>query len=305
MKKYLFVINPVAGKGKTLGVIPLIKESFNKDKINYDIKITKRRGQGEEIAKKAAKNGYTHIIAVGGDGTVYEVLNGIKGYDVSLGIIPLGTGNDFVRSIKMPNEASEAIEIIKKGKTKKIDVGKINDRFFLNVSSIGIDAEIVKETEKIKKYFSGTAAYVAGIFATLAKYRSKKVDILVDGKNYSRNVELIAIGNGKYYGGGMKINPDAEIEDGLLDICLVNKMNKLKFIALFLTVFKGKHTKIKEVEIFRGRDINIMSNEPLVLNADGDIIGTTPANISIEKSSINVIIPESLIHEENYVVNIS
>lgn len=292
MKKYLFIINPIAGKGKTLELIPRIKKSFDKDKINYDIKITDEKGHGEKIAEEAIDKGFTHIISVGGDGTAYEVVNGIRNGKIVLGILPAGTGNDFARMIKMPKDYDEMLKAIKIAKTKKIDIGNVNNRFFLNCSSVGIDAEIVKETEKIKKYISGTSAYLLGVFKTLAKYKSKEVDIVIDGKEIRRKIELIAVGNGKYYGGGMKINPMAAYDDGLLDICVVNKINKLKFTSLFLTVFKGDHIKIKEVETFRGKEVKIFGDDSLLLNADGDIIGTTPAEIKIEKRSINVIVPE-------------
>lgn len=291
MKKYLFIVNPVAGKGNTLELIPKIKESFDKDKIDYDIRITEERGQGEKIAREAVDKGYTHIISVGGDGTAYEVINGIGSGNVVLGILPSGTGNDFVRMTKTPKDYDEILKNFKDAKTKKIDIGKVNNRYFLNYSSVGIDSEIVKETESIKKYISGPSAYVVGVFKTLIKYKNKEVDILIDGKKIKRNIELIAVGNGKYYGGGMKINPSADLEDGLLDICIVNKMNKLKFALLFSTVFKGNHTKFKEVEIFRGKEVKIFGDDSLLLNADGDMIGNIPAVIEVQKESVEVIVP--------------
>jgi YegS/Rv2252/BmrU family lipid kinase len=291
MKKYLFIVNPIAGKGRTLELIPKIKESFDRDKIDYDIRITHARGEGEKIARDAVEKGYTHIISVGGDGTAYEVINGIGSSKAILGILPSGTGNDFVRMIKKSKDYDEILKTLKISKTKKIDIGKANNRYYLNCSSVGIDAEIVKETEKIKKYISGPSAYFLGVFKTLLKYKNKEVDIFIDGKKIRRNIELVAVSNGKYYGGGMKINPTADFEDGLLDICLVNKMNKLKFALLFSTVFKGKHIKFKEVEVFRGKEVKILGDESLLLNADGDIIGTTPVEIKVEKACIEFIVP--------------
>ncbi len=291
MKKYLFIVNPIAGKGRALELIPKIKESFNKENIDYKIKVTKQKGEGEKLAREGIKEGFNHIIAVGGDGTAYEVVNGIRGEKVVLGILPAGTGNDFARMLKLPKDYNEILETIKASQKKKIDIGLINDRYFLNCSSVGIDAEIVKETEKIKKYVSGTLAYVIGVLKTLVRYRYKDVSIEIDGKRMKRDIELIAVGNGKYYGGGMKINPMADLDDGFLDICLVNKISKIKFALLFLTVFKGKHLGIKEVESLRGKEIKIFGDKDLMLNADGDIIGTTPVEIKIEKRAIEVIVP--------------
>lgn len=294
MKKYLFIVNPAAGKGKALALIPKIKESFDDENIDYSIKITEKKGHGEKIAEEGIKKGFSHIISVGGDGTAYEIINGIKKEKVVLGVLPAGTGNDFARMIKMPKEYPKVLKMIKTAETKRIDIGKINDRYFLNFSSVGIDAEIAKETEKIKRYISGPSAYVVGVLKTFFKYKNEEVNIQIDEKQIKRNIELVAIGNGKYYGGGMKINPMAEFDDGLLDICLVNKMSKIKFALLFLTVFKGNHLKFREVESFRGKRVKICGDESLLLNADGNIVGTIPAEINIEKASIEVIVPENI-----------
>ncbi|SKC88919.1 diacylglycerol/lipid kinase family protein [Maledivibacter halophilus] len=291
MKKYLFVVNPVAGKGRTVEIIPKIKESFDKDNIQYEVKITSQRGEGEKIVREGIDKGYTHIISVGGDGTAYEVVNGIRREKIVLGILPAGTGNDFARMINMPKDHDEILKVLKMGKTKRVDIGMVNNRYFLNCSSVGIDAEIVKETEAIKQYVSGPLAYLIGVFKTLTKYKNKEVEIFIDNKKIKRNIELVAVSNGKYYGGGMKINPMADFHDGLLDICLVNKINKIKFASLFFTVFKGQHIRFQEVEIFRGKEVKILGDKSLLLNADGDIIGNIPAEINIQKTRIDVIFP--------------
>lgn len=298
MKKYIFIVNPVAGKGKGIKLISTIQESFTRENIKYSIEVTKYKGHGEILAKKAVENGYNHIVSVGGDGTIYEVLNGIKGKKVILGILPSGTGNDFARSIGLPKDIKKCIEVLKSANTERVDIGKVNNRYFINIASVGIDAEITKETEKYKKYFKGTSAYILGVFKVLTKSTSKKVTLIIDGKKFIRDIELIAIGNGKYYGGGMKINPWAELGDGKLDICLVNKINRIKLATLFPTVFRGKHTKIKDVESFQGSNIKIISKNPILLNADGDIIGTTPAHISLEKKSIEIIFPKEYANEK-------
>lgn len=291
MKKYLFIVNPVAGKGRTLELIPKIQESFEREKIDYDISITEKKGNAEKLAKEGIEKGFNHIVSVGGDGTAYEVVNGIRDGMVTFGILPAGTGNDFARMIGMPRNYNEILKIIKCAKTRRIDVGRVNDRYFLNCSSVGIDAEIVKETEGIKKYISGTSAYILGVFKTLVRYKSKEIMIEIDKRVIKRNIELVAVSNGRYYGGGMKINPKAEVEDGLLDICVVNKMKKAKFASLFLTVFRGNHIRIKEVEIFRGKEIKIYGDESLLLNVDGDIVGTIPAEIKVDRTSLDIVVP--------------
>jgi len=290
MRRYVFIVNPVAGKGKGLNILSKIKDKFKGE--DYAIWFTEWAGHGEELARKAGEEGFTHIVAVGGDGTAFEVLNGIKDNNVVLGIIPTGTGNDFARMISLPKDTERVLDVIHKGRTKAIDIGKINDKYFLNVASVGIDAEIVKATEETKRYASGTAAYILGVFKTLFKFKGKKIKLSIDGKEFHREVELVAVGNGGFYGGGMNIIPFAKVDDGIFHICLVKKINKLKMAFLFPLVFKGNHVKItKYVEFFEGKEINITCDEEMLLNADGNLVGMTPMKITMCKACQEVIVP--------------
>jgi len=288
MNKYLVILNPVAGNGEAKMILPILKKALDGSGINYEVVFSNKKGNITELAKNAVDSGFTDIIAVGGDGTVLEAFNGMLFSKARLGIIPAGTGNDFARTLMIPRKTEEAIELIVNGHTKVIDVGKVNDSYFLNVVGVGIDGEIVKSTEKIKTKIAGPAAYVMGTFKTLVSYKCKDVKISIDDETIMRNLFLVAIGNGKFYGGGMKITPGAEIDDGKLEICIVNKLSKLRFTKLFSSVFSGNHKKYKEVEIFEGKKIIIDSNEKLPINADGNIIGLTPCCIEIIPKALEV-----------------
>lgn len=290
MDKYLFIINPVAGNGKTQKHIPLIKNYFdNQNDCEYKIVVTQRVGHAEQVAKRGIEEGFTHIISVGGDGTAYEIINGIGDNSVKLGIIPSGTGNDFVRMLNIPTDIEDILKLIRHGKYIETDIGYINDRMFINYCSTGFDTVVVEESRKIKKFISGPSAYLIALFKALFKHRPSNIKITIDGEIYERKIDFIAINNGKYYGGGMKINPRAIINDGLFDICLVNSINKIKYLYLFLTVFKGTHINLSCVEHFRGRDITIESEMELMLNADGDFVGYTPAKIHMSKVKLYVV----------------
>ncbi|QXM07008.1 diacylglycerol/lipid kinase family protein [Crassaminicella indica] len=289
----LFIVNPVAGKGKCDFIIEKIKKNMDSLHIPYKIKLTTRKNEAEEIAKNAVIQGYKKIVAVGGDGTIYEVVNGIIGSDASLGVVPTGTGNDFVKTVGIPKDLEKALEIIIYGKTVHIDCGKVNDRHFVNVASVGLDAEIVRGTEDIKKYISGSWAYIGGLLKTIFSYKYKKVDMNIDGTKDHKNITLVAVANGKYYGGGMKIAPMADIKDGDFQVCVVDKISKLKLMMVFPKIFSGEHVGYDEVDIYRGKQIKIKSQELLSINLDGDIIGKS-FNICFEMvpKCLKVLVPQ-------------
>lgn len=289
MRKIMYIVNPVAGKGFDENNIEIIKNRMDSTDIDYSIKISSYKGNIEILSKEAVKAGYTDIIGVGGDGTVLEVFNGLYGNEVNLGIIPSGTGNDFVKIFEIDNDINNNIDKIIEGRTKKVDIGKVNDTHFLNVVGFGIDGDIVESTEKIKKFFKGSAAYILATFLNLIKYKCKDVEINIDGKVLNRKPFLIAIGNGKYYGGGMKITPDAKIDNGKFQIIILNKITKIKFTILFKKVFTGEHVNENSVEVFYGKNIEIRSKNKIKINADGNIIGETPAVVKIIEKTQNVI----------------
>lgn len=288
MDKLLFIINPIAGGGKAKDLIPLIKEKMNDNNIDYKIIETTRPKEATKIVEKSE---IPIVIAVGGDGTVNEVAKGIiKRGNGSLGIIPGGTGNDMCKSLGLSMEPIHALETIIRGKTKKMDIGLANDKCFLNISSVGFDAEVVRNTDKIKTRIKGKTSYILGVLLTLFKYRMKETYIEIDGQQFNKNMLLLAVGNGQYYGGGMKILPEAKIDDGYLHLCLVKDINNLKLLFLFPSIFKGDHLKYtKHVEIYKAKNILIKTKGDFYLNLDGDLIltqNTVEFKISSKKLDI-------------------
>lgn len=274
--KISFIINPVAGKNRKRDISPIIKNYMKNKKYDYKILKTEYKKHAEELTKEYIDLGYNIVVAVGGDGTVREVATGIiykkKGI---LGIIPMGTGNDLARSLQIPLRIEEAIQKIINKNLKEIDIGKAGKSIFLNVASIGFDAEIVRNTKKYKKYLKGKLAYTFGLLKTLFKYKPKKIKIKHNGIEREEKVLLIASANGKFYGGGMKICPKADIMDEELDVCLIKNISMVKLFFLFPSVYNGKHGKFKKyVEFFRVSNLEIYSENDICLNIDGDIINS-------------------------------
>lgn len=271
MNKLLFIINPVAGGGVANSLEPAIKEAMEKHNIEYDILFTTKPKEAIKIVENSP---HEFVIAVGGDGTVNEVAKGlINRRSGVLGIIPGGTGNDLSRSLGISLDPLEAIQSIIDKNIKLIDVGMVNEHQFLNIASFGFDAEVVKVTNKIKSKAKGKLAYVLGVLIMLIKFKKREIMLKIDGKEYKENLVLLAAGNGKYYGGGMKILPQAELEDGSLHLCLIKDINNLFMLILFPTIFRGTHFKFKKyVSMYKAQNIKIESSKEIYFNLDGEII---------------------------------
>lgn len=289
MRNALIVINPVSGNGESLKLKEKILEYFDEAKISYDIIVTNYIGEAEKIAGEIDESKYSELIIVGGDGTIVETVNGIVGKNINLGIIPAGTGNDFARAINSDMKFDEVMKAIIKGKTISADIGTVNDKFFLNVTGFGIDSYILQNLVKIKKIFKGSFSYTVSTFYTLSSYKNKHVKITIDNKKFERDIMLVSICNGKYFGGGMKISPDSKVNDGEFELFIVNKMSKLKFMIVFWKVFKGTHLSVNEVEIFKGKSFTIESDVDIPVNVDGNLYGNTPLKVSVASKKINII----------------
>lgn len=271
MKKYLFVINPIAGDGRAKLVKPLIEEIMTKNQIDYDIVFTK---EPKEATSIALNYDYDVLVAVGGDGTVNEIAAGIiKRDNKILAIIPAGTGNDLSRSLDIPFDLEEAIERIIKGNPREIIVGISNGHSFLNISSVGFDVETLINHKTIRKKIKGNLSYVLAVIYTLFKFKKRKVTIDIDGEIFERNLMLLAIGNGKYYGGGMKIIPNANPYDDYLYVCLVKDVSNLRALTVLPGIFEGNHLKLtKYVETYKANNIRISSDTRFFLNIDGEVV---------------------------------
>ncbi|MEG6565637.1 diacylglycerol kinase family protein [Thermoanaerobacterium saccharolyticum] len=284
-----FIVNPTAGNGKAYRMIPKI-EKYMKDKnIKYKFFITNYPGHGTILAREAAKDSFDIVVAVGGDGTVHEVINGIGDSNVSLGIIPLGTGNDFARYFRIPKNVYRALEILLTKKTKLIDSAVINKYITCNnVANIGIDADVAVQVTKFKRFVSGILAYTLSLINVLFKYKPYNVKIDIDGKMIKRRIMLAAFGNCSFYGGGFKILPDANPDDGYLDVIIVNEISKFKLLFLLPMAIFGKHTSLKCVETYKAEKIHIDAEEELALCVDGEVILSNPIVLNVKKNSVKI-----------------
>jgi diacylglycerol kinase (ATP) len=296
------IVNPAAGAFSTRRKWPIISRLLNAIGIPFDFEYTEGVGHAIELARLAASDGYRYLVAVGGDGTVNEVANGIlnstNASTTALGIVSTGTGSDFIRSVGISRDYTSACSALTSPRRLSIDVGVVEyqrqgqtlKRFFINTAGVGFDAAAVRETERLPKYFGGTIPYIVGVLRALLTYKNKPVVIRVGDKEESYRVLDVAVANGGYLGGGMHIAPEAELGDSLLDVVIVGDMGKLEFLKEFPKVYKGTHVSLSKVTMKKGTDINIESPEPTMVYADGELLGECPASFRVVPGALSLVI---------------
>ena len=273
--KYIFIVNPTSGAGRAKIVAENIEKICKRKNLDYVMHYTRFPHEATDFARmyKQSKN---IIYAVGGDGTLNEVVNGIVGTKNMLGLIPSGSGNDFYRIIKNKTE-----EIF------KIDIGKLNDRYFINVAGIGIDAEVGYNAEYMKKKkIPSSQIYNASIFYTFLKYKFKNIEYKMNGVKKSGTYTLITICNSKYYGGGYLIGPDALIDDGMFDIYFADKISKARIPFLIGKLKKGTHETDPAIHKLMGKEITIKSDIDIICGVDGEIIVGNKFKVKLLKKEI-------------------
>lgn len=293
--KHLFIVNPVAGKGHATSYIPEIHNYFKNSSDEYYIEITKNPGHAMDIARQYAQQGDYRIYSIGGDGTLNETLNGMAGSQCSLGVIPTGSGNDFIKSIYKSRDYTDILKKTITGVASKIDCGLMNDRYFINIMSVGLDSEVAYYASKFNKklHLPGKLSYFAGIAAALIKRKTRFPLKLTFNDTETIEVEIIlaACTNGKYYGGGFIPVPYTKYNDGILDVCYVESKSILGIIYLIPKYMKGRHTKIKGVHFKKIRKLTIESENELKINIEGELINAKKVDIEIKPGFISFIIP--------------
>ncbi|MDD6478570.1 MAG: diacylglycerol kinase family lipid kinase [Oscillospiraceae bacterium] len=300
--KYLFFVNPAAGKGKAQKKIIMdIEEYFNKNGKDYDIIITEYPDHAEKVAREMAETGEElSMFACGGEGTGYEVINGIVGFDnVSYGIIPCGSANDFVRGFKNPKCFAD-IKAQVEGEAYPIDLIRANDRYCINSCSVGMDAVVARDMRSFKKlpFVSGSLAYNLAIVKTFLKKLGVRLKLKVDDTEFGQLDCLFAvIANGPFYGGGYMAAPKAVPFDRRLDFIKVDVISKLRILGLLSKYKSGTHEGLDCCTIRSCNEMYFEADKPLPVNLDGETIETDCMKFSLLKSGLKFIIPKGELAE--------
>ena len=294
MPSILVIYNPIAGRGRVKKNWPDVQQGLIDAGIEFDVAATSAPLEAVTLAEKAATK-YSTVIAVGGDGTVHEVVNGLlrassEGETIALGVVPLGNGDDFAKMIPPQTTIGGkvfdwhiAIEKIAQGQTKLFDVGRMSGdqlrskqdnkpQYFMNGMDIGFGAQAALNFTKVPSFLTGMAAYLAAIMKTLIDYRIPKVSIQIDDqKAFEQSTTMTVITNGRCFGSGFWVCPEAQVDDGLLDVMVTQSVGRLKILRLIPKIMKGTHVNEPILKNYRARRVVIKSQQPLVVEADGEI----------------------------------
>ncbi len=293
--KILLIYNPFAGHGRAKKILPEVEAEFTKHNIEFDLKLTDYPEHATEIIKNVKFKTYDAIVAAGGDGTLFEVINGYymnsSRNKPPLGILPVGTGNAVARDLELhTSKWKEAIAIIAQMKPRKVDVGKFTSHgqsyYFLNILGLGFVADVTKTAKSLKGL--GNISYSLGVLYQMLMLKSFKLKLELDGELLERDNIFVEVSNTTYTA-NFFMAPNAKIDDGLLDITLLNKLSRIGLLKAFPKVFTGEHIHLPEVETFTARHIKITTDPPKVLTPDGELIGITPVEIECLHQDIEVL----------------
>jgi diacylglycerol kinase (ATP) len=292
-----FVVNPASGRGRGRRIWEQLEKQAGAYGM-FEAAFTEHPRHGVELAKRFVEEGWPRVIAVGGDGTLNEVLNGVIGSESALGSVPLGTGNDWIRSVGIPSDPKAALEVAFKGQAVPSDVGLVEGHgYFLNVIGAGFDADVAQRIANAKGIVARlgpTPRYIASVLGSFRGYRPPLIRIHLDGHiAESRSTLLVAIGIAQYYGSGMRILPQAKIDDGLFDLAWGSDVRFKELLGLLRSIYKGKHIEHPKVSTATAKEVSLSSEGDTPFHIDGDVRGVLPIKVSILEKAIQVIVPGS------------
>jgi len=284
--KLCMIVNPQAGKKQGLAAAQKAAHLLNQNDITVETLISSHPGQTVKLAEKLDLNSWDGVLAVGGDGTLFELINGLlrsnERIPVPIGQIPVGTGNSFSKDLCI-NSIEDTIEHIVQRNVQKVDLGhfscQVGEYYFINLLGAGFVSNVAYRARKYRAL--GGFSYILGVIEEVVGLKSGWITLEIDGQTIERDCIFVEICNSRFTGGNMMMAPAAAIDDGFLDIVLLNRISRATLLKLFPRIFKGTHVQAESVEVFRGKKIVLRTENPLPLTPDGETFGSTPIEVSI------------------------
>lgn len=281
--RVLLIVNPCAGHRSRRDIAGEVRDVFTASGWGVETRPTPGPGTAGMLARQGAEEGFDAVFACGGDGTLSQVVSGLLDTGVPAGIIPTGTGNDFARTLELPLDPVEAAERYLAGCAAPCDLFRVDDGrcWVVNIVGVGFDARVARRVNQRSRLTGGLIAYLSCVAAELVVHRPTEVSISIDGDRWEGSALLVAVANSRSYGAGMMIAPHAQIDDGLLDVVLVEHISRSCFAASFPRVMRGTHLSLPFVHTWRGSRVSIETDEPSPVLIDGDLSGETPVNVEV------------------------
>lgn len=306
-RKTAIIVNPRSANGEVGKNWTWIDQEIRRGlRTDYDVRFTEQQGHATSLTSEAIKDGYELIIAVGGDGTINETVNGFfrngkpLNPEAAMAVMSIGTGSDFVKTLEFPTTPFEAAERIRTGKVWAVDLGKCTvvgldgaerSRLFINIADFGSGGAVVDKVNRTTKAFGGQISFLWGILTTLPTYKNKLTKYRIDDSPEEEKVlNTFVVANGRYYGGGLKPAPEAQLDDGLFDIVSIGDVGFLKAVSSLGKFRKGSYLGIPEVSFWRGKTVVADSKETQLVEMEGEVVGRLPARFEMLPKAMKIIV---------------
>jgi len=290
--RILVIFNPASGTSQNRGkeALASIHQAMHRQDLEYDLRITTRQGHAAGIVRSVSPSRYGTVCVAGGDGTINEVVNGLFGKRIRLGILPLGTVNVLAIQLKIPFGIRQAVEVIARNRCKRIDLVTADNRLFVLMAGIGFDAYTIYKTDLGMKRFLGKLAYLLSAIRALLKRRPKRMDVLIDGR-ISENAYFMMVSNVSLYGGRIPLFPQARMDDGCFDVLLFKNRDNFSLIRYLAAFITGRSRSIPFVTAFQAKRLEVKSRENVLVHTDAELSGTLPMTFSVIPRAIEVVVP--------------
>jgi diacylglycerol kinase (ATP) len=289
--RLIILFNPSSGRGKARRWLDRALGVLRRAGAEVEIRESRSARHLLELALRAREQAPDLMVSAGGDGTHHYVINGLLGSRIPLGLLPTGSGNDFATGLGIPSEPRAAAKCLLGNRTREIDLARVGSVVYGCIAGVGFDSVVTRFANERVRWLGGPLAYTWAILRCLKFYRPEPLEIVSEGKNFSGDVVFAVVGNNISYGGGLKLTPRAQLDDGLLDVCIVPYMGKLELLRWVPRAYRGRHLTHQRIAYFQARRVSLRTTSRLELFGDGEFIQELPAVIEVVPRALRVVVP--------------
>jgi len=289
--RIIILLNPAAKRGQARRQLARALEVFRQRGVHFDVRESQSSQHLMALARRACEDKPDLIVSAGGDGTHHYVINGLFGSEIPLGLLPMGTGNDFAKGVGMPMNLPAAAATLLKGPVREIDLAQVGAAVYGCVAGVGFDSTVTRYANEHARWLSGPLAYTWSLICCMHKYRPQRLEIIADGNSFSEEVLFAVVGNNASYGGGIRLAPRARLDDGVLDVCIVPYLTRLELLRWFPRAYRGEHLNHPRIKYLQARKIKLNAASRMELFGDGEFLQELPATIEVLPGAMRVIAP--------------
>ena len=289
--RIIILFNPTARRGKARRLLERALKIFREQNVLFDVRESQSSEHLMELARGAREEKPDLIVSAGGDGTHHYVINGLFKSEVPLGVLPMGTGNDFAKGLGMPMNPHAAAAALLNGRVREIDLAQAGAAVYVCIAGVGFDSTVTRYANEHARWLSGSLAYPWSVLCCMREYRPQQLEIIADGESFSGEVLFAVVGNNSSYGGGIRLAPRAKLDDGILDVCIVPYMSRLELLRWVPRAYRGEHLHHPRIKYLQARKITLRPTSRMELFGDGEFLQELPATIEVVPRALRVIAP--------------